>query len=219
MVLVKSYPPPPVDRGEILRYAGCRRPGEEELALLDSCLSELGDSLRFQVCWDTFPLVLEGDDLNLSFARTRSAALGQRLAGCGQVVLFAATVGLGIDRLISRYSRVSPSRALFFQAIGTERVESLCDVFCEEFCGQAAERGEATTPRFSPGYGDLPLSLQTDIFRARDCSRKIGLSLNGSLLMTPSKSVTAMFGVSTGRTARCPEGCASCGKKDCAFRG
>ena len=50
-------------------------------------------------------------------------------------------------------------------------------------------------PRFSPGYGDLPLSMQTDIFRVLDCPRKVGLTLNNSLLMSPSKSVTAIMGI------------------------
>jgi len=37
--------------------------------------------------------------------------------------------------------------------------------------------------------------MQRDIFAVLDCPRKIGLSLNGSLLMSPSKSVTAIIGI------------------------
>ena len=36
MVHVSSVPLPPADRGEILRYAGCRKPGPGELELLES---------------------------------------------------------------------------------------------------------------------------------------------------------------------------------------
>lgn len=50
-------------------------------------------------------------------------------------------------------------------------------------------------PRFSAGYGDLPLEVQKDIFRVLDCPRKIGLTLNDSLLMSPTKSVTAIVGI------------------------
>jgi len=50
-------------------------------------------------------------------------------------------------------------------------------------------------PRFSPGYGDLPLETQREIFDVLDCSRRIGLMLNDSLLMSPTKSVTAFVGV------------------------
>ena len=63
-----------------------------------------------------------------------------------------------------------------------------------------------TRPRFSPGYGDLPINMQKDIFAALDCPRKIGLSLNESLLMSPSKSVTAIIGVSARpKQGRAPE--------------
>ena len=96
-------------------------------------------------------------------------------------------MGIAPDRLAQKYSRVSPVKALFLEAVGNERIEALCDVFCGEYAN--------ARPRFSPGYGDLPLDLQKDIFAALDCSRKIGLTLNQSLLMSPSKSVTAIMGL------------------------
>jgi len=60
-----------------------------------------------------------------------------------------------------------------------------------------------------------------------DCAKKIGLTLNDSLLMSPSKSVTAFAGIMTGasegtvETGKCEEKskCANCEKRDCAYRG
>ena len=49
--------------------------------------------------------------------------------------------------------------------------------------------------RYSPGYGDLPLELQREIIRVLDCGRTIGITLTESLLMQPSKSVTAVIGM------------------------
>ena len=51
-----------------------------------------------------------------------------------------------------------------------------------------------------------------------DCPRKIGLTLNESLLMSPSKSVTAIFGITDGPGDSREAGCAACGKQDCAYR-
>lgn len=216
---VLSFSPPPVDRREILRYAGCRQPGPAEMDLLESCLAELGDRLRCQVCWNTFPVSPVVDGLDLGFARTDSQDLTRRLSGCRECVLFAATVGLELDRLIARYGAVSPARGLFFQAIGAERIEALCDAFCAQRAQALARRGRGVTVRFSPGYGDVPLAMQTDIFRVLDCSRKIGLTLNESLLMSPSKSVTAIFGITNRTGEDCAgAGCAACGKQDCAYR-
>lgn len=220
MVHVSSVPLPAADRGEILRYAGCRKPGPGELELLESCLAELGARLRGQVCWDCFQVaVLPDGGLDLGFARTDSKGLARRLNGCRACVVFAATVGLEMDRLIARYGGISPARSLFFQAIGAERIEALCDAFCGQMTEDLARQGRGVTVRFSPGYGDLPLALQKDIFQVLDCSRKIGLTLNGSLLMSPSKSVTAIFGITDGPGEDCGRaGCAGCGKQDCAYR-
>lgn len=220
MVRVKTISLPPTDRGEVLRYAGCRRPGEADRALLESCLSELGDRLRGRVCWDVFPVTaLAEGGLDLGFARTGSRDLGRRLAECRECVVFAATVGLEMDRLIARYGGVSPSRSLVFQAIGAERIEALCDSFCVQAAEALERQGRGVTPRFSPGYGDLPLELQTEIFRVLDCPRRIGLTLNESLLMSPTKSVTAVFGVTDRPGGGCAgAGCAACGNQACAYR-
>ena len=147
-----------------------------------------------------------GASLDLGFTVTHSRDLQKNLKGCCRIILFGATVGLELDRLIARYGRLSPSKALCFQAIGAERIESLCNAFNDEIDEIFREQGMYTRPRFSPGYGDLPINMQKDIFAALDCPRKIGLSLNESLLMSPSKSVTAIIGGSARpKQGRAPE--------------
>lgn len=162
--------------------------------------------------------------LDLGFLQTDSQGLCHNLQGCDKVILFAATVGLAPDRLIAKYGRLSPTKALCMQAIGAERIESLCDAFCDELAADYAAEGYQTRPRFSPGYGDFPLDAQKAFFRALDCPRKIGLSLNDSLLMSPSKSVTALIGLLprtsqiSGTEAKTHANCTACGKTDCLFR-
>ena len=189
MVFCRNYDTIPVNRREILRYAGYAGtvPGEAETAVLEECLRETAGKLSCRVCWARFALT----EPDLPFVRTGSTDLAKYLRDCGEIVVFGATVGLELDRLITRYGRLSPVKALFFQAIGAERIESLCDAFCADL---AAETGPLK-PRYSPGYGDLPLSVQKDLFAVLDCPRKIGLTLNGSMLMSPSKSVTAIVGI------------------------
>lgn len=211
IVHVKRYDAPPVDRREILRYAMVSQPLEKLTELLESCLAEAEGVLSYHVCWREFPLAERSGVLDLGFAQTDSQTAERYLQNCGSVVLFAATVGLGLDRLLTRHSRLSPARALMLQAIGTERIEALCELFCGEM-----EKVHQTSRRFSPGYGDLPLALQRDIFRVLDCPKHIGLKLNESLLMSPTKSVTALIGI--GNSCR-EGGCKDCGLKNCAYRG
>ncbi len=182
---------PPVCTGEVLRYAGCAG-AEEYLPLVHECAAELAPLLRPAVCAAVTDVKIDGDTVDLSFTKVRSAALAKNLAGCTGAVIFAATAGLAPDRASELYGRRMPARALFCDAVGSERVEALCDSFVSFF---ERERGVALRPRFSPGYGDVPLEVQKDFFALLDCPRKIGLTLNASLMMTPTKSVTAIAGI------------------------
>ncbi len=213
MTYVKNYSPPPVRRQEILRYAGVKGDASNIQALLDECLQEAELKLSYRVCWESVPVFQKDGVLDLGFAEVPSRDLAKNLKSCEKAILFAATVGPQLDMLIARYSRISPAKALLLNAIGAERIESLCDLFCYERKAQ----GDCLRPRFSPGYGDLPLSFQKDIFRALDCPGKIGLTLNESLVMSPSKSVTALTGIGK-QVCDQPAGCAACAKPDCAYR-
>ena len=109
-----------------------------------------------------------------------------------------------IDALIDRAveiskgafcGKVSPSMAVCLQALGAERIEALCDQFCADMARKQGSTGKSLRPRFSPGYGDFPLEAQKDIFTVLGCDRRIGLTLNNSLIMSPTKSVTAIIGI------------------------
>lgn len=199
IVYIKEYSAPPIDREQILRYAGVRGDVGELDALISECLDEAREVLSYKVCYRELPISHEGERQELGFCVTESHSLGRNLVGCDRIILFAATVGLGIDRLIKRYAASSPTRSMLLEAIGSERVESLCDLFNSEIAENMRREGHFVRPRFSPGYGDLSLAVQRNVFAALDC-RRLGLTLNGSLLMSPSKSVTAIIGIGTEKT-------------------
>ena len=186
-VSVKSYAAPPIDTREVFRYARCPKPGEREEELLAAVRAEVEDKLSYRVCWCELSVKTEGDECSVGEMLLRSASLAKALHGCDRAVVFAATVGLELDRALIKYNRLDAAKALFLQALGAERVEALCDAFCAEF--------EGAKMRFSPGYGDLALDTQRALFALLDCPRKLGLTLNESLLMSPSKSVTAIMGL------------------------
>ena len=192
MVKVKEYIAPPINKKEICRYAGERELSDAVLALIDECLAEISDKLSYKVAFCEVGVNIDGEAVDLGFTSVSSAALAKNLLGCEGAVVFAATVGLAPDRFVARYSVSSPTKALIFDAIGAERIESLCDAFCADL---KEELGKKLRPRFSAGYGDLPIEMQRDIFRLVECPKNIGLTLGESLVMSPSKSVTAIIGI------------------------
>lgn len=213
-IFTKIFDAPPFDKKEILRYAGTKESTPEITELIESCIEEAKDKLTYKVCYGHFPVSVKGNMADLSFMKTESESLAKNLASCKNIVLFGATVGIEIDRLISRYGRISPSRALVFQAIGAERIESLCD----EFTKFIQREYGATFPRFSPGYGDFRLEVQKDFFRVLEPGKRIGLTLNESMLMTPTKSVTAIIGITNEACEEFKRNCKDCNKTDCMYR-
>lgn len=183
-----------LDIKETLRYLGYA--GVKDVSgiegLLEECEKLIVPELAPRAVYDVFPLTHgEGEALDLGFARVNSHSLRLNLRGCDRIALFAATVGAGVDRLIVKYNKLSPSRAVVLQAMGAAAVEQWVG---EVNATIKAEYGR-TRPRFSCGYGDLPLALQREIFPALSVTKKIGVTLTEGDLMVPSKSVTAIVGI------------------------
>ena len=184
----------PFDEKEILRYAMLPSfaPKPEELPLQE-CLKAAKGAAQCRAVWRRYPLVRDGNTLDLGFAKTASRDLRQHLEGCDEILLFACTAGAETDRRIARAKLLSPARGLLMHAIGAQQVEGGCDRLCARLAQQFPDR--QLTDRFSPGYGDLTLEMQRDVMAALDCGRTVGITLTDSLLMTPSKSVTAIIGM------------------------
>ena len=190
------------DLREITRYLGYYgvTPDESMMREIDQCINELEKVITPRFVYDRFGLLQkeEGDGSVLSFGgiETGSRDLARNLKGCTEVYIMAVTLGPGPDRLVRRASVGRMSRALIYQAAAAAMTEAWCDEINERIRSEAARDGLYTKPRFSPGYGDLPLSVQKQISGLLNMPKEIGVSLTESLLMTPSKSVTALIGVS-----------------------
>lgn len=181
-----------IDKKEALRFLGYY--GAKDTSGIEAefaeCEKLLLPALSPKACFEEF-CISRGDMLDLGFAKTESKSLEKNLEGCGKIVVFAATVGAETDRLILKYGKLSPARALILQAMGSAAIECWCD----DVNAIITEKYGATKPRFSCGYGDLPLELQRDIFSALGVTKRLGITLSDNLFMTPTKSVTAIIGI------------------------
>lgn len=205
---------------EILRYLGYR--GQElpenieELIALCKC--DLERAAAPKAIWREYPLSIENHELDMTILRTKSRNLERNLKDCDQVIFFAATLGSTVDVLLHRYSRLQMSRAVVLQAAAAAMLETYCDEKNAQLKAEYLERGRYLRPRFSPGYGDFPLDCQRPITAALELNKRIGITLTDSMLMAPSKSVTAVIGVSSLPRDCSVQGCEACGKKDCLYR-
>ncbi|WP_180272710.1 vitamin B12 dependent-methionine synthase activation domain-containing protein [Konateibacter massiliensis] len=210
-----------VNKKETLRYLGYR--GQEMdanlEALIDETSQELLNSIAPKSVHQEFSCSTEGDDVvHLGPLVIKSKHLAKNLKGCEYAVIFAATIGSSADTLIKRYSLTNLAKASVVQAAGAALIETFCDSLEDTIRENAAARELYLRPRFSPGYGDLPLELQRDIFRILECSKRIGLSLTDTCLMFPSKSVTAIIGLSPLQNNCHREKCTDCNNTECDYR-
>ncbi len=191
VIVQKNIALPKICEREVLRYAGVR--GDDgSPTLFSECIAEAADIFEPMVCYTELSLKIVGELCDFGGFSVKSKSLAKALFGCEKVLVFAATVGMPFDRLSAKYIRLSPAKALLLSSLGTERIEAVCDAFVSEY---SKKNGVKLTMRFSPGYGDLPLDVQKEVFAVLDPYKNIGVALGGSLLMTPTKSVTAFVGI------------------------
>lgn len=210
----------PWDEGEILRYLGYGRqkPEENVAELIRQCERELEDMAAPKACWREFPMAIREHVVDMTCLRTTSKSLERNLKDCERILLFGATLGSRVDVLLQRYGRLQMSKAVVLEAASVTMLESWCDWKNELLRREFQEKGWYMRPRFSPGYGDFPLECQRGVDRALELGKRIGVTLTDSLLMVPSKSVTAVMGLSRKPRACTVHGCEACGKKDCQYR-
>ena len=205
---------------EILRYLRVRGEAPEKLrAQVEAAAEELAETLRPQFVYRVFPLERGDGGINLQGGGvTLTGGLASKmLRSCDAAVLLCCTLGMEFERRLRALERRDMGKAVILDACGSAWVESGCDAAEREIADRFS--GRFLTDRFSPGYGDLPLSLQRSVLDALDAKRRLGIHLSESFLMTPSKSVTAVIGLSdTPQPARV-RGCGYCAMKgNCDYR-
>lgn len=200
-----------INREEVLRYLGGAetKPDSSMYALLDECEKELSEAAAAKYLYKKVKLadsgLLLGEDIK------------KHLAGCEFGYAVCATLGASVDRLIRSAQISDMAKAVVLDAMASAAVESVCAQVDEIIADE--NKGKYLTWRFAPGYGDYPIELQQKLLTMLDAPRKIGLCASSEYLLTPSKSVTSVLGVSESPVEAGRRGCAVCNMaKTCKFR-
>ncbi len=175
---------------------GGRKPDGALAARIDELCDEAEKAARPARVFRRFPIG-EGAVCSGGMVLPIKGTLARHLTGCSSVYLACGTLGAGFDAFQRRVSVTSGADALIVQAVGAAMIEDWMDRVEDEIRAELLP-GELLRARYSPGYGDFPLSFQREILALLDSSRRAGVSLTDSLLMVPSKSVSAVIGVQTG---------------------
>lgn len=200
-----------LNRDECVRYLGNARVkmNSQMEELLDICEQEIIKNAEPKYLYKEVPVnaleLSEGNDIK------------SHLQGCQKAIIMCATLGNGIDNLIRKTQLLDMAKAVVLDSFASVAIEQVCcsvdEIIAEKY------KGKYLTFRFSPGYGDYPITLQKQFLNILDAPRKIGLCTNDNFLLTPTKSVTAVIGVSDNEIEQRKRGCAVCSLKgNCRYR-
>ncbi len=200
-----------LDREEAVRYLGGAgvRMNDVMEQLLDDCEQEVlataSPKYLYKVVDLPYTGLMQGNDIET------------HLSGCSGAVLLAATLGAGVDKMLRIAQVTDLSRAVVLDALASVAIEQVCAQFDAKMAEQFPDLFQ--TFRFSPGYGDYPIGLQKWFLTELDAPKKIGLTTNDNYLLIPTKSVTAVMGLSESEIPKQRRGCAVCNlRTTCPYR-
>ncbi|MEE1315582.1 MAG: vitamin B12 dependent-methionine synthase activation domain-containing protein [Faecalimonas sp.] len=205
---------------EAIRYLGygTHAIDERALGLIQQAFAVLdeGDDAKFTYrIFEISKQDAHGVEIGNTYIESKQ--LAKNLKGCHKAILFAATLGVSVDLQMKQCAVKEMTQAVVLQACATAYLEEFCDA-CQKRLG--AELGDDLylRPRFSPGYGDFSILYQKELLQLLEAAKRIGLTMTDSYMLTPTKSVTAVIGISRENTHCHQSGCEECTKTDCVYR-
>lgn len=197
-----------------MRYLRARPDDKEAQLLVDTVYLKLRNEVQARHVLQKHRVAVDATGVTLeSGTRFNSRDLAAHLKGCEEALLLGATLGSRVDAAIRRLALGSVAEGAAAQAVAAALIESYCD----EVQARFDTDGLAQRPRFSPGYGDWDLAEQRLLFPVLNCAKLIGLTLTEGCMMAPSKSVTAVIGLS--EDVQCVwNKCMTCGNINCPYR-
>lgn len=207
-----------IDKYEALRYLGYKDQYIDEKMnnKIDALISEIEKTIEGKYTYKKFEIEVLDNHISLLDGDLKlfGNSIYEHLKDCESLVLMSATLGRDADILIKKKSILSGEDGLLTDALCSAYIESICDRCNEEIDKKLIEQNYKSTWRFSPGYGDLDLSINSIILDKLNAFRTIGLYASESHMLTPSKSVVAIIGCYKGddKTKKTKT---NCGNKSC----
>ena len=177
-----------VDEKELKRRLSVSK--DFDISVFDTAVERVIAESSPKACFVKVPVSADENGVEFPFGRVESRDIAKNLFGCKEAFVFAVTLGHGVERLLSKMSHLSAADFFVYDAIGSALAESVCDEAEKIIKGFAKCK-----PRFSPGYGDFPLSVQRDVLSLVNAERLVGITLTDTNLMLPQKSITAILGI------------------------
>lgn len=126
----------------------------------------------------------------------QSSGLSKLLYSSREVVLMAATVGKEVcDSIEREMENNNAAMAVIIDSVASQTADACLDWMVNFLNSVLAREGiKLTRHRYSPGYGDLALLYQKEIFNVLRLER-LDMSITEKHMLVPEKSVIAIAGI------------------------
>ena len=206
-----------IDKETAERYLGYGTSSADPVTagLLRKCEAELLLKIQGRYVYKIYDLK-EGQPVGCSL-HLPGNSIREHLEGCSKALFLCATLSSAVDRLIRKKQIGSMAEAMVTDALASAAVEQVLDGAEAQIFTKHPFREH--TWRFSPGYGDLPLEIQGAFLDLLDAPKRIGVCVSTSLLLVPTKSVTAIIGLGEHIEKKNRKTCEICTLRgNCSFR-
>ncbi len=212
---------PKLNEDEIKRYSGLKHAeGFPEQYVKEAALEVqlVAEPRGVYQCYDYDPethTILSDPPMVLD-----ATGIIRHLGNAKKVYVLAVTVGETVEERSSALFKEGKSTlGLLVDAAATTAVEQVADQVNEIIEREAKKQGFKTTWRFSPGYGNWPVTVQQEFAKIIK-TEEIGLTVTDTSMLFPRKSVTAIVGCQTvdEEGPKTQRGCTSCSQVGCDSR-
>ncbi len=183
---------------EIYRYLGYTRgasPASDVAEHIGQVLNQAHEYLNPRGTFSLYSVTKHtGQSLCLQGGCEILGNVGEFIGAANRVAVFTVTVGREISGFAQQDGLAGDVFAQWVaDAYGSWAAEAAADRLMESV-RQHAHRGEALTPRFSPGYCGMDMTQQRALFQMVQADA-VGIKLLPSLLMYPLKSISGIVGI------------------------
>ena len=212
-----------INKKEVLRYLGYKNQkySEELDLLIDEMRKEILEVAKYKYTYKIVELVKDDKgvvSLKEGILPLTGDSIQKHLTNSKYAVVMAATLGVELEKRLNYYGKTDLTKNFILDNCGTQMIEEVCDGIEEEVKEKLGE-GYYYTFRYSPGYGDYPISVHRQVVDFLDGYRRIGLTVTPSNLLLPRKSVTAIMGVQLEPFESEFDRCGAClAREYCKFR-
>ena len=168
---------------------------DELILTVQNAFGKIQEFITPRFLWGRFHILHVDGGIQLDDTLIYSKDIARLTSRSDECILLAATLGHETDRQISIAQQKNMLEGLALDSCASVMIDSCIDGFIKSEILPLLRENERMTHRFSPGYGDLSMNVTEDIIAILDATKRIGLSVTRSLMMSPIKSVTAIAGL------------------------